>query len=74
MARHGSDFVKGNRHMASIVTGRCYAIGSGFGFDNPLTVATNGDFPRVKFSFAKGSTCPLGDATDVIHPMDEKRL
>ena len=74
MVRHGSDFVKGNRHVASTIMGLCYSIGSGFGSDNLLTAQTNGDFPRVKFSLVGGSTCWLYVVTDVIRPFDERLL
>ena len=74
MTCHESAFVKGDRHVASAVTGHRQAIGFGFGSDNPLTATTNGDFSRVKFSLAGGNMCQLRVGTDVNRPMDRRCL
>ena len=74
IACHRSAFVKGDRHVASTVTERRQAIGSGFGSDNPLIALTNGDFPRVKSSLAGGDTCQVHTGIGVTHPMGETRL
>ena len=44
------------------------------GYPYSSTPTTNGDFPRVKSSLARGNTCQLVVGTDVIHSLGRMRL